>query len=230
MIRKAHRDQIEAAFHGATHRHPATISVSDVVLRLPQPLRRHYFNWLIRDFLIGRNAFFKCGDINKGLEGRPRLALRLGCAIEPGFFERPAPHHGDHAPGLRVKRYHCAFYQRNLPDRQAFRPRWAITLRGFRRQGFHQHDIADIHHILNPARFRAQAAIGQNGPRPGAQFVKIQHALLRFRRAARVAPFKPAKPRFLRPDFQHHGHAPFRQRTSRARRIGQRRHPFRGTG
>ena len=230
MIRKPHRYQVKAAFHGAAHGHPAIIGIGVVVLWLPQPLRGHYFYRLIRDFLIGRNAFFKCGDINKGLEGRPWLALRLGRTIEPRFFERPAPHHGHHAPGLRIKRHHGALGQGNLPERQAFRPRWPIALRGFRRQGFHHHDIADIHHILNAARFSPQATIWQNGPRPGAQFFQVQHALLRFRWAARVAPFQPAEPRFLRPYFQHHRQAPFRQRTSRARRVGKCWHPFRGAG
>src|SRR5215510_10072764 len=68
----------------------------------------------VQDRRSRRHTFFQSRGIDQRLEGRSRLADRLGRTIELTFHKIVAPNHGENMPTTHVHSQQCTLHQRLL--------------------------------------------------------------------------------------------------------------------
>ena len=110
ILRQPHRHGVDRPFEGLTQRNGATVTAHRKILRTPDAGALPLID-LDRPVDHDRRrgvAIVHRRRIDQRLEGRSRLSIGLGRAIELALVEREATHHRENAAGPRIHRDHGA--------------------------------------------------------------------------------------------------------------------------
>ena len=159
LLGQSHCHQVARLLDSGAQRH-RPIKFIRGIARAPQALRRIHLNGRVHHHACRGIAPIQRRSIDKGLETRPRLPLRLGCTIEHRMLVGKPALHGQDTPGVHIHRHESPLHLGDLAQTPALEPARVIQ------KGAHENHIPPRQQIARNLCLCAPAAIGAPLVRP----------------------------------------------------------------